>query len=106
MLSACSSCGCPLVSSSPCFSIGRYFSTSLSRGTGWRSTSLSSALGDLSPLTIQDHSDSVESLVFALGSLAVVYSVRRTDNHRVTDDNLLSVPAGWKPVSYDKLACV
>lgn len=95
-----------LCSSSPRFTIGRHLSTSLSRGTGGRSTSLSSALGDLSPLTIQDHSDSVESLVFALGSLAVVYSVRRTDNHRVTDDNLLSVPAGREPVLYTKLARV
>lgn len=83
-----------------------YISASLSRSTRWRSTSLSSALGDLSPLTIQDHSDSVESLVFAFGSLAVVYSVRRTDNHRITDDNLLSVPAGWEPVLKDKLAYV
>jgi hypothetical protein len=80
------------------FCMDGYLSTSLSRGTRWRRASLSSALGNLSPLTIQDHSDSVESLVLALGSFAVVDSVRRTDNHRIVDDNLLSVPAGREPV--------
>jgi len=81
-----------------------YISTSLSGGAGWRSASLSSALGDLSPLTVQDHPDSVESLVLALGSFAVVYSVWRTNNHGIADDNLLSVPAGREPVLYE-LAC-
>ena len=81
--------------------MGGYTSTSLSRGAWWRSASLSSALGDLSPLTIQDHSDSVESLILALGSFAVVYSVWRTNNHGIADDNLLSVPAGREPVLYE-----
>ena len=65
---------------------------------------MSSALGNLSPLAVQDHSDSVESLVLALGGFAVVYSVWRTNNHGIVDDNLLSVPAGREPEGY-KLAC-
>jgi hypothetical protein len=87
------------------FCTAGYLSTSLSRGTRWRSASLSSTLCNLSPLTIQDHSDSVESLVFALGGFAVVYSVRGTNNHRIVDDDFLSVPAGREPV-WRKLACV